>query len=137
MGKMALLTIIVLTLLYSCDTIEPQIEKNISILEYDVAVMEAYIHLSFESKQKRNLQLFRDNKLIDNFVCNKKDTIIVDTALTESKSYKYKVKEINSNTIVAESNVITVTTLQPTIIILGKLLILENITVVDFLTLLL
>ena len=97
----------------SCTPTEPQIKKNITIQEYDVAVMEAYIHLSFESKRERNLQLYRDNKLVYNFVCNRKDTIIVDTALTESTSYKYVIKQVNRKTIIAESNEISIATLKP------------------------
>ena len=106
--------ILVVFALASCTPTEPKIEKNITIREYDVAVMEAYIHLSFESKQKRNLQLYRDNNLIYNFVCNVKDTIIVDTALTESTRYKYVIKQVNRKTIIAESNEISIATLKPT-----------------------
>ncbi len=114
MISLTIIILIALTLLHSCDTTEPKTEKNITIQEYDVAVTEAYIHLFFESKQKRDLQLYRDGELIYNFFCCEKDTIIVDTSLTVSKSYKYSVKQRNNNTIVAESNRITVTTLVPT-----------------------
>ncbi len=117
MKKMISLTIIILialTLLHSCDTTEPKTEKNITIQEYDVAVTEAYIHLSFESKQKRSLQLYRDNKFIYSFNCSEKDTVIIDTSLTKMSNYIYEVRDYQNSKLVCKSNKINITTLLPT-----------------------
>ncbi len=116
MKKMTPLTVIILTiitLLYSCDTTDPQIEKNITIQEYDVAVMEAYIHLSFENKRERNLQLFRNSKYIYSFFCSGKDTVIIDTSLTKKSNYIYEVKEYQNSKYICGSNSLSLTTLEP------------------------
>ncbi len=99
-----LLTILTLTtaFLQNCDTTEPKIEENIILQKLDVAVTEAYLHISFEGER------------ITDFICTQKDTVITDTALTQSTNYKYKINEYENNSVISESNNLSLSTLEPT-----------------------
>lgn len=114
MMSIALLIILTTILLQQCDATEPSKVDAIIIQELDVAVSEAYIHLCFETEQERNLVLFRNGEKIINFSCSSKDTILTDAGLKQNTNYKYKVKEYRNNSFVFESNVINITTIQPT-----------------------
>ena len=109
-----LIILSIITYLQSCDTTEPKIEENIFLQELDVAVTEAYLHISFESAKTRELALFRNGERVTDFICTQKDTVIADTALTQITNYKYKIKEYENSSVISESNIINLTTLAPT-----------------------
>ncbi len=105
--------ILTLLIIWSCNTTEPIVEKNITISEIDCAVREVYIRLAFETASNRDLILTRNEQIIKNFSCSQIDTIIVDTSLEPQTSYCYVIKEIVRGKIVSESNSINITTLPP------------------------
>lgn len=110
MNKIKFLLAFIFLLTQSCDTTEPKVDKNITIYEIDVAVREAYIHLSFENKKDRKLVVFRDRENILSFSCSNKDTIITAKSLEQSADYKYELKEYKDNTVISESNGINLAT---------------------------
>ncbi len=118
MIKKILFLVVLLTLatlfLQNCDTTEPKIEKNILLQEMDVSVTEAYLHISFESAKTRELTLFRNGERIADFICTQKDTVITDTALTQNTNYQYKINEYENNSVISESNNLSLSTLEPT-----------------------
>ncbi len=102
-------------ILVSCNTTEPPPQiSNLTIVEFDKAVTEIYLHLhNNKPNQDNEMILIRDGQIISRFFTSAVDTFLVDTNLTSSTFYKYLVREINQNETVTSSNEISVRTLEP------------------------
>ena len=103
-------------LYFSCEATDPSIQiHKIEITQQDVSVTEAYIRIRVESPlTDGKIILFKNgnvNKIISPIAA---DTVVTDTAVTESTQYEYKAQIVRNDFMLTESEPISIQTLKPT-----------------------
>ncbi|MBI9072923.1 MAG: hypothetical protein JEY94_15085 [Melioribacteraceae bacterium] len=114
MKNYIILSAIILVLTFSCTT-EPEIlENNLEFIGIDASCTEAWLNIKLSNQNySQKVIIKRDGEEIANYPAAAKDTIIVDTTLTESTDYNYTAIIYEGNEQVAEKRV-NITTKEPT-----------------------
>ncbi len=93
--------------------VKPEISERVKLTLIDVAVKEAYLHITVSSPAaNETLSLQRNGTTVMTFAAVA-DTSIADTALAQTTTYVYTAT-VQTNTLTGKSNTITAQTLAPT-----------------------
>ncbi|MDL1892240.1 hypothetical protein FBQ87_05030 [Sphingobacteriales bacterium CHB3] len=93
--------------------VKPEISERVKLTLIDVAVKEAYLHITVSSPAaNETLSLQRNGTTVMTFAAVA-DTSIADTALAQTTPYVYTAT-VQTNTLTGKSNTITAQTLAPT-----------------------
>lgn len=98
----------------SCETTEPSIDKTrLSITSLDASVSEVFLKLQVQNpRPNEKIELKRNGITVMSFNSNR-DTILVDTSLTENTAYTYSISAMEGGKVTSLGESISVNTLIP------------------------
>jgi hypothetical protein len=103
-------------LTFNCSTTDPEISENkVALKEIDVAVSEVYLKIEVEKANPNQVVILKRNgETVLSYTANITDTVLADTGLIAGSNYSYQAEIKEESKLAAESQKLSIQTLQPT-----------------------